>query len=104
MVATPWADPSATVGVDALRLSGATICPRFQALQREMTGDQLADALATIGWSQHECARRLRIQYRVVRRMIAGTEEIPPEMERWIRVHEQAIRALPPLPDGWRSR
>ena len=66
-----------------------------------MTGEEMVQAMRVIGWNSHELARRLRIHDRRLRRMQAGTEEIPEAMARWLMIWAQAASRLPQLPEGW---
>lgn len=49
-----------------------------------MTGAELAAALQTIGWSQRELARRLKVGETQVRRWVAGAAPMPPALMAWL--------------------
>lgn len=46
-----------------------------------MQGDELREALETLGISQREAARRLQVSDRAVRYWVAGEREIPGPVE-----------------------
>jgi hypothetical protein len=66
-----------------------------------MIAEEMNEALKQIGWSTHELARRLRISDRRLRHMLAGREEIPDNLDRWLRMWAQTVTRLPQLPEGW---
>jgi hypothetical protein len=45
-----------------------------------MTGDEMSECLRTIGWSAGELGRRVRVHDRRIRRMLAGSEPVPPNL------------------------
>lgn len=66
-----------------------------------MTGDQLAESIALIGWTNAEVARRIGCHESRIRRMIAGEIEIPLDVSLWVStlaaVHG-ALRHPPGMP------
>jgi plasmid maintenance system antidote protein VapI len=59
--------------------------------------------LEEIGWGSNELARRLGINQRSVRDMLTGRRPVPDNLSGWLEQIAAAIRAVPALPDGWRS-
>jgi transcriptional regulator with XRE-family HTH domain len=49
-----------------------------------VTGVELAAALRTIGWSQRELARRVRVEETRVRRWVAGKAPMPLDLVAWL--------------------
>lgn len=60
-----------------------------------MTGPELRDAIRTLGWTQRRAAMRLGRGEATVRRWIAGTVPIPPDVAAWCRAAAAWHRAHP---------
>ena len=67
-----------------------------------MTGQELASALATIGWSGRALAGRLGCDEKLVRLWLADRLPTPPPIGRWLASVAKAIDRLP-VPDDWRK-
>jgi transcriptional regulator with XRE-family HTH domain len=61
-----------------------------------MSGAELRDALATIGWSQRELARRTGVSESRVRRWARGTIPVPEAVADWLRRAAEWHIANPP--------
>jgi transcriptional regulator with XRE-family HTH domain len=61
-----------------------------------MTGADLTFALAVIGWSQRELARRLGVTESRVRRWARGTMPVPEAVADWLRRAAEWHIANPP--------
>jgi ribosome-binding protein aMBF1 (putative translation factor) len=67
-----------------------------------MDKDRMRELLAKIGWSQHECARRLHVDSSVVRKYCRGYYKIPDNVGVWLE-RLAAIPELQTLPEGWEA-
>lgn len=65
-----------------------------------MTGPELKAALASIGWTEREAARRMAVHKSRVARMIADQAEIDDATAVWILTIASVHRALP-RPGAW---
>jgi len=61
-----------------------------------MTGADFTFALAVIGWSQRELARRLGVPESRVRRWARGTLPVPQAVAAWLRRAAELHFANPP--------
>ena len=68
-----------------------------------MTPDRLRECRSLLGWSANHLAGRLGINERTVRRMEAGTAQIPAPLADWLERRSAALLA-DWLPDAWASR
>jgi plasmid maintenance system antidote protein VapI len=65
-----------------------------------MTGNELSEVLATIGWTAGELQRRLGIRGDTVRQWLSGRRPIPDNVATWlIRLRDKI--SDDPLPEGW---
>jgi transcriptional regulator with XRE-family HTH domain len=67
------------------------------------TGERLVWALAVIGWSKNELARRLNTDEGSVRQMCRNRRLIPDVLGLWLETLAALHQALP-QPMGWRSK
>lgn len=49
-----------------------------------MSPEDFSDALAAIGWSMNETARRLGCNHVMVQRWAGGLAEVPPSIAYWL--------------------
>jgi transcriptional regulator with XRE-family HTH domain len=68
----------------------------MKLLNAAMTGVELITALATIGWSQRELARRLGIDEATVRRWARSATPVPRPVAAWLRQAAAWHAAHPP--------
>jgi len=68
-----------------------------------MTGPELKDALATLGWSQRHLAFLLGCNTNLPTWWARGDLTVPPDIGDWL--HElAAFHARHPVPQSWRQR
>lgn len=60
-----------------------------------MTGPELASALRTLGWPQRELARRIGCGETQIRRMVAGTRAIEPDLAQWLTQATECLEQSP---------
>jgi DNA-binding transcriptional regulator YiaG len=70
----------------------------------EMTAEELLDALGTVGWSQAEFSRRLKVHKNTVGDWVAGKYPVPGYAVAFVRVAVAAREARDTLADFLRPR